>query len=77
MNAVYIVIGYKLLNYTNRAGRQVNGLRLYVTYDDTTAVGACCDAFFISGASVPPALGSAIEIYHNKYGKCTGFRAVE
>lgn len=72
-----IVIGYQVLDYVNRQGRPVRGIRLYGVYDNDRVTGQACEAVFISGVVQPPELESTILITYNKYGRACSWSATE
>lgn len=45
------IVGFENIQYTNKDGREVKGLRLYYTYEDPSCNGKCCDTVYISGSS--------------------------
>lgn len=70
------VIGVKPLDYTNKAGRHVNGAILYYTYSDRSVFGTSCDSVYLPASVYSdslrdfPVLG---HLYFDKNGKVIKF----
>lgn len=78
MDRVYTVVGYRIVDFVNNRGNTVQGLRLFLTFEEKHVFGIGCESVFISGTSAPsPVIGSVVTVFYNKFGKCTGYRAVE
>lgn len=72
------VVGYAVLSYVNKQGRQVDGIRLYCLEDRRSVFGKATVEAFISGRDImPPEIGSTVTLYFNQYGRCQGFMPVE
>lgn len=71
------VLGYEHVQYVNKSGRQVIGMRLYLVYDSDRVTGSGCESVWISGDLTPPALGSKVRLMYNRFGRCISFQLID
>lgn len=72
------VTGFQQVSYTNKDGRQVNGLRLYGLYEDERVSGFATLDAFISGSNItPPVLNSRVQLTYNRWGRCSGYVPID
>lgn len=74
MDTVYTCVGLRNVKFTGSDGVQVEGVRLYLTYEDDRADGLCTDTVFLAAArlsrlSVAPAVGLHCQLVYNRYGR--------
>lgn len=67
-------IGIQNMNFKAQDGGQVNGCKIFFTYQDDHVEGMACDSVFVSAAKLEkltfaPDLGQAFNVLYNKYGK--------
>ena len=66
------VVGKKPLNFTTEDGKVIDGVHLYVTYDEAGVEGVVAEKLFISSTKLnvkDVSIGDVLEIYFNRYGK--------
>lgn len=69
-----IVLGYRMVSYVNKQGRQINGMTIYGEYQSSRTTGYETYEAFVSGSDlIPPALGDTIRLYFNRYGRVSTF----
>lgn len=68
---MYEVVGFQSVNYTNKNGVQIDGIKIFCCYEDSKIEGMGCIDFYISRdkLSFNLALGDEIEVFYNRYGK--------
>lgn len=70
------VIGKQIISYVSKANRQVDGIKLFVTYDfpeKADADGNACDSIFCKTEIAKDIeVGDIIECLYNKYGSIVG-----
>lgn len=72
------VVGYAVLSYVNKQGRQVDGLRIYGLEDRSSVFGKATVEAFISGRNItPPEIGSMVRLIFNQYGRCQEYMLVD
>ena len=66
----YTIIGLESVSYVNKAGQQVSGVRLHLSYEKKNCVGLAVETVFTSAeVAAGVEVGSVIELLYNKYGK--------
>lgn len=45
------IVGFENIQYFNKEGKEITGIRLYYTYEDDNCNGKCCDTVYIPGSS--------------------------
>lgn len=68
---MYKVIGYKKVKYTNKAGNEVRGIRLFVVHDEPEEglTGYSCESLWLRETiDYTPRLDENVRVYYNKYG---------
>jgi hypothetical protein len=76
---MYNCVGIERRQYVNKQGRNVSGYNLYFTYEKKGTDGLACFQEWGSEAVVQEsgiAVGDAVEILYNRYGKVESFRIV-
>lgn len=66
----YTVIGIEKVNYTNKSGVVVEGLRIHLTFEKKNCDGLAVETVYMSydlGAGL--SVGNEIELYYNKFGR--------
>lgn len=72
------VVGFAVLSYVNRQGRQIDGIRIYGLQDRRTVMGKATVEAFVSGRDIkPPEIGSVVRLLFNQNGRCLGFISAE
>ena len=72
------VIGFCERSFTSKdTGALIEGMYIYVTFQNKNTTGVACDRFFISrqrldNCGYSPSLDDDIEIQYNRYGKISG-----
>ncbi len=73
------VVGVRSTRFTAQDGKEISGVSLYVTFEDSHVKGLACDRLFISdnklGALVPT-VGDCVTVSYNKYGKIQSLEIV-
>ena len=65
----YKVLGIENVDYENKAGRQVKGLRLHLGYEKDNVDGMCVETVFVSDRIVCNAkVCDDVRIMYNKFG---------
>lgn len=66
------VVGITKIDYTNKAGRHVQGVNLHGLYEDQKTDGLASDKFYLS-ADFPNLdkvkINKYVDVYFNQYGK--------
>lgn len=76
------VIGFSDRSFTSKdTGALIEGMYIYVSFENKRTTGSACDRFFISRKRLDesgyyPSLGDEIELQYNRYGKITGIRLI-
>lgn len=76
------VIGFAERSFTSKdTGALIEGMYIFVTFEDKRTTGFACDRFFISRQRLDkcgyfPSLDDDIEIQYNRYGKISGIRLI-
>lgn len=74
------IVGISKIDYTNKAGRHVNGVNLHGLFENNKTVGFATDKFYLS-ADFPNLdkvkINSNVDIYFNQYGKVDFLAVVE
>ena len=68
----HTVFGKKNLSFTGSDGRTVEGVNLYVGYDDNSVEGMATDKLFVPASKLPKEkiiVGDDIDILFNRFGK--------
>jgi hypothetical protein len=73
---MYEIVGKQSVDYTNKEGNRVQGLRLYVVYEKRNVDGVATETFYFSKSMLAAAglsdssftCGSHINVLYNKYG---------
>lgn len=76
---MYNCVGIERRQYVNKQGRNVSGYNLYFTYEKKGTDGLACFHEWGSDAVVQEsgiAVGDAVEILYNRYGRVESFRIV-
>ena len=72
------VIGFADRSFTSKdTGAVIDGMYIYVTFNNNRTTGLACDRIFISNQRLSacdytPHLDDCIEIQYNRYGKISG-----
>lgn len=68
------VLGIQNIDYVNKTGKHVVGLKLFVSYVDSHVDGRACLDVYISGeVQISPSVGDDIILFYNRFGRCVGF----
>lgn len=76
------VIGFSERSFTAKdTGALIEGMNIFVTYENYRTTGCACDRFFITRQRLDecdysPSLGDDIELQYNRYGKIIGIRLI-
>ena len=76
------VIGFADRSFTGKdSGELINGMYIFVTFEDKRTTGLVCDRIFISRQRLDqcgysPSLDDDIELLYNRYGKISGIRLI-
>lgn len=76
------VIGFSERSFTAKdTGALIEGMNIFVTFENKYTTGSACDRFFISSKRLSqcgydPTLGDEIELVYNRYGKISGIRLI-
>lgn len=71
----YTIVGKRNVDYTNKQGRQVTGIQLFVTCKDAHVLGDKTDQLYISNAStcyktcMSYEVGTVVLVSYNRYGQ--------
>lgn len=66
----YCVIGIETVRYTNKDGKEVNGVRLHLTFENPKTDGLCCDSVYMkTDVAKGVNVGDVVRIFYNKYGR--------
>lgn len=74
------VIGFADRTFTAKdSGALIEGMYIFVTFENKSTTGLACDRFFISrqrldACGYSPSLDDDIDILYNRYGKISGIR---
>lgn len=66
---MYTVIGIEKVDYTNKQGRPVMGVKLHCTFESSKVEGLSVESVYVS-SNVDTSdiiIGSVIDIYYNRY----------
>ena len=74
MENIYTCVGMRSVSFKGSDGNQVDGTNLFFTYEDEHIQGVGVEKVFIPSKrfmklSFVPSVGSACELFYNKYGK--------
>lgn len=74
METIYTLIGRRNVNFKGSDGNQVNGVNLWLSYEDKHVEGVAVDKVFIPANRVQdmsffPEIGGQCVLFYNKYGK--------
>ena len=76
----FVVIGKQIISYVSKANKNVEGIKLFVTYDfpeKANADGTACDSFFCkTEVAECVSVGDIIEPIYNKYGSIVGINKI-
>lgn len=66
----YTIIGIEVVDYKNKAGNQVKGYRLHLTYDKKGCEGLAVEEVYIRYDACPDdiGLGNTVRLFYNKFG---------
>ena len=76
------VIGFSDRSFTSKdTGVLIEGMNIFVTYENKSTTGLACDRFFISrhrldACDYSPSLDDEIDLLYNRYGKISGIRLI-
>lgn len=76
------VIGFSDRSFTSKStGALIEGMYIFVTFENNRTTGFACDRFFISRKRLDecgysPSLDDDIELVYNRYGKITCIRVI-
>ena len=76
------VIGFSERSFTAKdTGALIEGMFIFVTFEDKRTTGIACDLFFISrqrlnACGYSPSLDDDIELLYNRYGNISGIRLI-
>lgn len=67
---MYKILGIQKVNYTNKSGRAITGVRLHCSTDDKRVEGSAVEQIFVSSSvtSEDFSIGQEIDVLYNKYG---------
>lgn len=74
------VVGFSERSFTAKdTGALIEGMTIYVSFENNRIIGTGCDRFFISRKRLAecdysPSIGDDIEPLYNRFGKITGIR---
>lgn len=77
------VVGFREVNFKDeKARKNINGVSLYVNYQDENVNGMVAEKIFVSAFKLAecgyaPAVGDTIQFTYNKYGKCDALCRVD
>lgn len=72
------VIGFESVNYTNKQGNNVSGVRLHLTYSKDRCEGLAVEQIFCSSELASGiCVGDLIEVFYNKYGRVAVIKRLE
>lgn len=68
------VIGFRNVDFTTQEGNRIQGVNLFLTYDDDHVIGQAAEKMFISSQKLSnigyvPCVGDKIQVFYNRYGK--------
>ena len=68
---MFNVLGLESVDYVNKSGVRVQGVRIHTTYQKESCDGYCVEVFYVSLDKFNPdiKLGCDVEPLYNKYGK--------
>lgn len=68
---MYNVIGLESVDYLNKSGKRVQGVKVHTQYRSEKCDGVCVESFYVNidNWSNDVKLGSNVEPLYNKYGK--------
>lgn len=68
---MYSLCGFEKVEYTNKSGRLVRGVRLHCNYSSERINGYGCETFFVPERVVVPSdltLGDELDVFFSRYG---------
>lgn len=67
---MYKILGIQSVDYTNKSGNRVSGVRLHCTYEDKRVTGYAVESIFVSSSVSTDKfeVGDEIDVLYNKYG---------
>lgn len=71
---MYKIVGFKEVNYTNKAGAQISGIEICVASENKHYTGYCTEKIFVSDkvrneCQFVPVLDKNVRFLYNRYGK--------
>lgn len=74
----FTVIGIESVNYTNKQGNNISGVRLHLMYSKEKCEGSAVEQIFCSSdLAYGIGVGDLIEVYYNKYGRVAVIKRLE
>lgn len=74
------VVGKKLLNFTSKEGKVIDGTHFFVTYEDTDVEGLVAEKFFIPSTKIKAnevSIGDVVDISFTHKGKIDKIKVVD
>lgn len=77
----FICIGMRNVDFKGSDGNQVNGMNLWLSYEDRNVTGVAVEKVFIPSSRISqlsflPSVGSVCDVIYNKYGKVQDIQPV-
>lgn len=73
----YELLGIEEVDYENKMGRRVKGLKLHLTYQKKDVEGMCVETVFVSERIECNAqLGDIVRVVYNRFGSVTDVEVV-